>query len=94
MSAERHVAKVRVAGRWYSDAAAYATVSIARALRRLRHRAGLTQAELAARAAIRPETLSRAECGRANPTPATVSKIVRAIARAGRRQRTSSPAAR
>jgi DNA-binding XRE family transcriptional regulator len=82
---EMHVPKVRVAGRWYPDAVAYATVSIARGLRRLRDRAGLTQAEVAHRAGIRPETLSRVENGRANPTVATVRKIVRAIARADRR---------
>ena len=84
MTAEMHVPKVRVAGRWYADAVAYATVSIARGLRRLRRRAGLTQAEVARRAGIRAETLSRLENGRGNPTVATVSKVVRAIARANR----------
>jgi len=66
------------------DALAYATASIARGLRGLRLRAGLTQAEVARRARIRVETLSRLENGRANPTVGTVRKIVRAIERAKR----------
>lgn len=84
MTTDMRVPKVRVAGQWYVDAVAYATVSIAKGLRRLRRQAGLTQAEVARRAGIRAETLSRLENGRGNPTVATVRKIVRAIERAGR----------
>lgn len=85
MTTNMRVPRIRVAGRWYADAIAYARVSIAKGLRRQRLEAGLTQAEVARRAGIRSETLSRLENGRGNPTVATVSKIVRAIERAGRR---------
>ena len=74
------------------DAIAYTTWSIGRDLRRQRAAAGLTQAEVARRAGIRPETLSRLEHGRGNPTVATVRRIVRAIERAGRRRRISARA--
>ncbi len=84
MTSDVRIPKVRVAGRWHVDALAYATASIARGLRGLRLRAGLTQAEVARRARIRVETLSRVENGRANPTVRTVRKIVRAIERAKR----------
>jgi transcriptional regulator with XRE-family HTH domain len=39
----------------------------------------MTQAETAARAGIRLETLSRLENGRANPTVATLRAILRAL---------------
>ncbi len=84
MTVSLRVPRIQVAGRWYVDAIAYATVSIAKDLRRQRLAAGLTQAEVARRAGIRAETLSRLENARGNPTVATVSKIVRAIGRAGR----------
>ena len=75
---------VRVPAHRYVKALAHATVSIAGELRSLRLRAGLTQAEVARRAGIRAETLSRLETGRSNPTVATVRSIVRVIERAGR----------
>ncbi|MDP3938153.1 MAG: helix-turn-helix transcriptional regulator [Deltaproteobacteria bacterium] len=64
---------------------AYASVSIAKGLRQQRCAAGLTQAEVARRAGMRPETLSRLEHGRGNPTVRTISRIVRAIRGARRR---------
>ena len=85
MSNNMRVPTIRVGRRWYVDAIAYARVSIAKGLRRQRLEVGLTQAEVARRAGIRSETLSRLENGRGNPTVATVRKIVRAIVRAGRR---------
>jgi DNA-binding XRE family transcriptional regulator len=48
-------------------------------LRRRRRLAGLTQAEVATRAGIRQETLSRLENGRGNPTLRTVRAILRSL---------------
>lgn len=61
------------------DALDFVNWSIGKDLRRLRRKAGLTQAEAAARAKIRVETLSRLENGHGNPTVATVRKILRAL---------------
>jgi DNA-binding XRE family transcriptional regulator len=55
-------------------------VSLARNLIRRRRAAGLSQAELARRAGIRPETLNRLEQGKHAPSIATVEKIERALA--------------
>ncbi len=67
------------AGRGHRDAVNFATESIGRDLHQKRGVAGLSQAELAAKAGIRAETLSRLENGRGNPTVATVKKILRAL---------------
>jgi DNA-binding XRE family transcriptional regulator len=60
-------------------AADYLRVSLARKIIRHRRRAGLTQMELARRAGVRPETLSRIEHGKHTPSVATVEKIERAL---------------
>jgi len=60
-------------------AAEYARASLARKIARQRRAAGLTQADLARRAGIRPETLNRIERGKATPDVATVLKITRAM---------------
>lgn len=52
---------------------------LAQKLARRRHSAGLTQAELARRAGIRPETLNRIERGRTTPDFATIRKLAEAI---------------
>jgi DNA-binding XRE family transcriptional regulator len=83
-SAYAHLRRYGKNARYVVDAVEYANWSIGRDLRRQRLAAGLTQAEVARRAGIRVETLSRLENARGNPTVATVSKIVRAISRAGR----------
>jgi DNA-binding XRE family transcriptional regulator len=70
---------VKEAGGTLVDAVDYARASIGRDLLRRRERAGLTQSEVAAKAGIRPETLSRLENGRANPTFATVRRILTAF---------------
>jgi ribosome-binding protein aMBF1 (putative translation factor) len=57
----------------------YARASLARKIIKARRQAGLTQAELARRAAIRPETLNRIEKGRTTPDTATIAKIERAL---------------
>ena len=60
----------------------YARASLARKIIRRRRAAGITQAELAKRAGIRPETLNRIERGKSSPEVSTVEKIVRALERA------------
>ncbi len=55
------------------------TASVANKLIRRRRAAGLSQAELARRAGIRPETLNRIERGRTTPDFATVRKLVLAM---------------
>jgi DNA-binding XRE family transcriptional regulator len=56
-----------------------ARVVLARKLIRRRRQAGLTQAELARRAGVRVETLSRLEHAKHSPNVATVDKIVRTL---------------
>jgi len=53
--------------------------SLAEKLVRRRRAAGLSQAELARRAGVRPETLNRIERGRTTPDFATVRKLVVAM---------------
>ena len=48
--------------------------------------AGLSQAELARRAGIRPETLNRLERCRTTPDTATIAKIERALEAAADRE--------
>lgn len=60
--------------------------SLAEKLIRRRRAAGLSQAELARRAGIRPETLNRIERGRNTPDFATVRKLVLAMDEAERDQ--------
>src|SRR5256885_17242066 len=48
-------------------------------LRRARHRSGLKQAELAARAGISRQTLSALEAGRAQPSTAIALNLARAL---------------
>ena len=56
-------------------------VIIARQIIRGRKAAGWTQAELAARAGVRPETISRIETGKHSPALKTMAKIDRALKR-------------
>lgn len=60
--------------------------SLANKLIRRRQVAGLTQAELARRAGIRPETLNRIERGRTTPDFATIRKLVNAMDAAEQQQ--------
>ncbi len=53
--------------------------SIAADLREKREIVGLTQVEVAKKAKMRQEVLSRIESGQGNPTVATISRILRAI---------------
>ncbi|HUT35585.1 MAG TPA: helix-turn-helix transcriptional regulator [Planctomycetota bacterium] len=60
----------------------YTTALLARKIVRERRAAGLTQADLARRAGIRPETLNRIERGKAAPKIATVDRLANAIEQA------------
>ena len=60
-------------------AVGYARASLARKIIKARRLAGLSQAQLARRAAIRPETLNRIERGKTTPDTATIAKIERAL---------------
>lgn len=60
----------------------YARVSLARKIIKARRRAGLSQAELARRAGIRPETLNRIEKARSSPDTSTIAKLSRALSSA------------
>jgi ribosome-binding protein aMBF1 (putative translation factor) len=68
----------------------YMLASIARDIIRHRRRLGLSQAELARQAGIRPETLKRIEHATHSPSVTTVAKIDRALKEAeeasGRRE--------
>mgnify|MGYP001592819906 CR=1 FL=1 len=61
------------------DAAAFLKWSIGEDLRKAREGRGLTQAEVARRARMRREVLSRLEAGRGNPTVRTVQRVLRAM---------------
>jgi predicted transcriptional regulator len=65
-------------------AAAFILASIARDIVADRKSAGLTQQELAKRASIRQETLSRIESGKHPPTLKTLKKIDRALGKDSR----------
>lgn len=60
-------------------AIAYARAVTARDVITARRRMGLSQAELARRAGIRPETLNRIERARLTPSVATMQKIDRVL---------------
>jgi DNA-binding XRE family transcriptional regulator len=60
--------------------------SLAEKLVRRRRAGGLSQAELARRAGVRPETLNRIERGRTTPDFATIRKLVVAMNSAEQRQ--------
>src|SRR5437773_1271718 len=57
----------------------FARVSIARSIMQERREAGLSQQELARRAGMRQETISRVESGKHSPTVRTVEKIDRVL---------------
>ncbi len=67
----------------YYPAAETLQAIIARQLIERRHQAGLSQAELAKRAGIRQETVSRLESGKHAPNVRTVEKIDRVLSDAG-----------
>jgi DNA-binding XRE family transcriptional regulator len=60
----------------------YARASLARKLIRRRCAAGLTQEELAKRARVRLDTVSRIERAASSPDVSTVEKIIRALEKA------------
>lgn len=60
----------------------YARASLARKIIRDRATAGLSQRQLAIRAGVRVETLSRIETGKHTPSVATIDKLDRALKQA------------
>ena len=64
-------------------AIAYAGASLARKLIAGRTRASWSQAELARRAGVRPETVNRIERGKNTPDERTFAKLVGALKRVG-----------
>jgi transcriptional regulator with XRE-family HTH domain len=56
-----------------------ATERFARNLAAARQRAGLTQEALAFKASIHPTWISRLECGRHNPSLATIARLAGAL---------------
>ena len=69
----------QLAERNREDAAPFGKESVGPDLRARRHQAGLTLAQVARRAGIAVETLSRIENGRTNPTVGTVRSVMRAL---------------
>ena len=63
------------------DALSYSRASIARDIIRDRKRLGLSQAELARRAGIPPETLNRIEKLKTSPTTRILERIDKALAK-------------
>lgn len=61
------------------NAVQFANMTIGKDLLKMRQAAGLTQAQVARKAKMRPEMLCRIELGNGNPTVSTVTKIVKAI---------------
>jgi DNA-binding XRE family transcriptional regulator len=57
--------------------------SVGRDLRSRRHRARMTLSEVASKAGIAAETLSRIETGKTNPSVRTVRSILRALTSGG-----------
>ena len=74
-----HLRRYKNRSRYVLDALDFVAWSIGHDLCRLRRKAGLSQAQVARRAGIRVETLSRLENGHGNPTVKTVQKILRAF---------------
>jgi len=64
--------------------------ALAAKLVRRRRASGLSQAELARQAGIRPETLNRIERGRAEPDFATIRKLITAM-KAAEQERSDAP---
>jgi DNA-binding XRE family transcriptional regulator len=72
----------------YYPAVESAKIVLARQIIHRRRAAGLRQSDLAKRAGVRVETLSRLEHGKHSPNVATVEKLVRALERAeGKRKK-------
>jgi DNA-binding XRE family transcriptional regulator len=75
-------------------AVAFARANIAREIINRRTALGLSQSELARRAGVRQETLSRLETGKTSPDLRTVEKVERALVRAAATSAGAAAAAR
>jgi DNA-binding XRE family transcriptional regulator len=69
----------QLAERNREDAAPFGKESVGPDLRARRHEQGLTLSEVARRAGIAVETLSRIETGRTDPSVRTVRSVLRAL---------------
>lgn len=76
---ERLLAKTQADADGHVPALSFLQTSIAQDIIRERTALGLTQADLAAKAGLRNETLCRLESGKHSPTVRTVEKIERAL---------------
>lgn len=72
---------IEKAGKLVSETLDFIKNSFGRVLRAKRERAGLTQEALAKKAKVRPETVSRIEAGRGNPTLSTLRGLMKAVGR-------------
>ena len=61
------------------DAKEFTNLSIGKDLRKMREAAGLRQVDVARQAGVRPETLSRIEHGKGNPTVNLIQRVIRSI---------------
>ncbi len=72
---------IEKAGALVSDTLEFMKHSYGRVLRAKRLRSGLSQKDLARAARVRPETVSRIEAGKGNPTVDTLTRLMKAAER-------------
>lgn len=76
---EEYLAAIRALEGASVDAREFIETAVASDLREKREAAGLTQVEVAKKAKMRQEVLSRIESGQGNPTVSTIKRILKAI---------------
>jgi ribosome-binding protein aMBF1 (putative translation factor) len=78
-SGDAEVQQVTYAAKVHFEAAYERTFGMGERIAARREQLHLTQGQVAARAGIRQSDVSRIECGKANPTQATLEKIADAL---------------